>query len=112
MKKVRAGRVRGLAVRDLPEEFLRELLRDPDAAFAQSGTRLLKRCASSTVAELEVPTTDGPRAVILKRVNVRSALDPLKNLVRSSAVRGWGRSTSLPSSRSRTHVAARSPWLG
>lgn len=82
--KVRAGRVRGLAVRDLPEEFLRDLMRDPDAAFARPGTRILKQCVSSTVAELEL--SDG-RAVILKRVNVRSALDPVKNLLRSSSVR-------------------------
>ena len=84
---VRAGRVRGLAVRDLPDSFLRELLADPDAAFARPGVTVLKRCMSSTVAELQMPTPDGPRAVILKRVNVRSALDPLKNLFRASAVR-------------------------
>ncbi len=87
IRAVRAGAVRGLAVRDLPDDFLRELLRDPDGAFARSGTKILKRCVSSTVAELELPTPAGPKAVILKRVNVRSALDPLKNLFRSSAVR-------------------------
>ncbi|MBM3978947.1 MAG: hypothetical protein FJ304_01430 [Planctomycetes bacterium] len=87
IRKVRAGRVRGLAVRDLPDDFLRELLRDPDAAFARPGVKVLKRCATSTVAELELPTPDGPRAVILKRVNVRSALEPIKNFYRSSAVR-------------------------
>src|SRR5204862_6287165 len=87
VRRVRAGAVRGLAVRDLPDAFLRDLLANPDAAFLRPGTRLLKQCVSSTVAELEMPTTDGPRAVILKRVNVRSALGPLKNLFRSSAVR-------------------------
>jgi tRNA A-37 threonylcarbamoyl transferase component Bud32 len=87
IRKVRAGRVRGLVVRDLPDDFLRELLRDPDAAFTMPGVKVLKRCATSTVAELELPTPDGPRAVILKRVNVRSALEPLKNFYRSSAVR-------------------------
>jgi tRNA A-37 threonylcarbamoyl transferase component Bud32 len=87
VRKVRAGRLRGLAVRDLPDDFLRELLADPDAAFTRPGAKLLKECVSSTVAELEMPTPAGPRAVILKRVNVRSALDPLKNLFRSSAVR-------------------------
>ena len=87
IRKVRARGVRGLAVRDLPPDFLRALLADPDAAFARPGAKLLKQCVSSTVAELEMPTPDGPKAVILKRVNVRSALDPLKNLFRSSAVR-------------------------
>lgn len=83
VRKVRGG----LAVRDLPAEFLAELLRDPDALFAKPGTKLLKRCVSSTVAEVEMSTPAGPRAVILKRVNPRSVLDPVKNLFRSSAVR-------------------------
>ena len=90
VRKVRAGAVRGLAVRDLPDDFLRALVANPDAAFTRPGTRLLKQCVSSTVAELEMPTADGPRTLILKRVNVRNALDPLKNLVRRSAVlRSW-----------------------
>ncbi len=87
VRKVRAGHVRGLAVRDLPDDFLRELLADPDAAFVRPGAKLLKQCVSSTVVELELPTPAGPKTVILKRVNVRSALGPLKNLFRSSAVR-------------------------
>ncbi len=87
IRRVRAGRVRGLAVRNIPDDFLRALLANPDAAFTRPGTRLLKQCVSSTVAELEMPTPDGTRTVILKRVNVRSAFDPLKNLFRSSAVR-------------------------
>jgi hypothetical protein len=49
--------------------------------------RLLKRCASSTVAELELPTPGGPKSLILKRVNARGALGILKNLLRPSAVR-------------------------
>jgi serine/threonine protein kinase len=85
IRKVRAGGVRGLAVRDLPDDFLRELLADPDAAFAKA--RLLKQCVSSTVAELELQTPAGPRAIILKRVNARTALDLWKNVFRSSAVR-------------------------
>lgn len=87
VRTVRAGAVRGLAVRDLPDDFLRDLLRDPDAAFARPGAKVLKRCETSTVAEIELPTPNGPRAVVLKRVNVRSIFDPLKNLFRSSAVR-------------------------
>jgi tRNA A-37 threonylcarbamoyl transferase component Bud32 len=87
VRKVRAGNLRGLAVRDLPDEFLRELLADPDAAFTRPGAKLLKQCQSSTVAELELLTPTGPKAVILKRVNVRGAFDPVKNLFRSSAAR-------------------------
>ncbi|MDY3558282.1 hypothetical protein R5W23_004977 [Gemmata sp. JC673] len=87
VRKVRAGHVRGLAVRDLPDEFLRTLLADPDAAFTRPGARLLKECAGSTVAELELPTPDGTRAVILKRVNTRDTFGALKNLFRASGVR-------------------------
>jgi tRNA A-37 threonylcarbamoyl transferase component Bud32 len=87
VRKVKSGRVRGLAVRDLPGDFLRALLADPDAAFTRPGAKVLKECVGSTVAELQVPTPDGPRAVILKRVNARSTFDALKNLFRSSAVR-------------------------
>lgn len=90
VRTVRAGRVRGLAVRDLPAEFLNTLVANPDALFARPGTKLLKQCVSSTVAEVVMPTPDGPRTVILKRVNPRSVLDGLKNLFRSSgARRSW-----------------------
>lgn len=87
VRRVRAGHLRGLAIRDLPADFLRDLLTNPDAAFTRSGAKLLKQCETSTVAEVEIPTPDGPKAVILKRVNVRNALDPVKNLFRSSAAR-------------------------
>jgi tRNA A-37 threonylcarbamoyl transferase component Bud32 len=86
VRKVRGRRARGLAVRDLPAEFLRDLLTDPDAVFARPGTKLLKDCTGATVAEIEMPTPDGPRAVVLKRVPA-TLLGAAKNLFRSSAVR-------------------------
>jgi len=86
IKKVRGRRARGLAVRDLPPDFVRALLNDPDAVFARPGTTLLKDCETSTVAEIEMPTPDGPRAVVLKRVPA-TLLGAAKNLFRSSAVR-------------------------
>ncbi|MCI0704772.1 MAG: hypothetical protein L0241_27255 [Planctomycetia bacterium] len=90
IRRVRVGNVRGIAVRDLPEEFLRTLLADPDAIFTQPGAKLLKQCVSSTVAEVQIATPDGIREVILKRVNVRNTLGTLKNLFRSSgARRSW-----------------------
>ena len=87
VRKVRAGRVRGLAVRDLPDGFLRALLADPDALFVQPGARLLKDCPGSTVAELPMPTADGNSTVVLKRVNATNWLGAVKNLFRSSSVR-------------------------
>jgi tRNA A-37 threonylcarbamoyl transferase component Bud32 len=90
LRNVAKGRVRGLAVRDLPEAFVRELLANPDAAFERPDAVLLKQCVSSTVAELDLPTATGTRRVILKRVNLRNAIDPWKNLFRASPVlRSW-----------------------
>lgn len=86
-RPVRRGAVRGFAVRDLPDDLLRELLADPDALFTRPGTRVLKDSRTSTVAEVVLPTADGPRPLVLKRVQVRRWFEPLKNLVRPSAVR-------------------------
>jgi hypothetical protein len=96
IRKVRGGSVRGLAVRDLPEEFLQSLLADPDAAFARPGVRLLKDCTSGTVAVLAMPTAAGPVPVVFKRVKLRSWLDPLKNVFRrSQALRSWASGHAL-----------------
>lgn len=89
-QKVSAGALRGFAVRDVPEPFLHELLANPDALFTRPGVRMLKDSRTSTVAELPMPTPDGPRPVVLKRVNVRRWLEPLKNLFRPSPLwRSW-----------------------
>ncbi|MBY0458411.1 MAG: hypothetical protein K2V38_13810 [Gemmataceae bacterium] len=90
VRAVRAGSIRGLAVRDLPDEFLRALLADPDGAFTRPNTHLLKDCPTSTVAEIELPTPEGPRRLIFKRVNVRHWSEPFKNAARASAAwRSW-----------------------
>lgn len=95
-RPVRRGSVRGFAVRDLPDEAVKELLADPDAPFTRPGTKLLKNSRTSTVAEVVLPTADGPRVLILKRVKVRRWFEPLKNLFRPSAVRrSWVAGHSL-----------------
>jgi serine/threonine protein kinase len=67
-----------------------ELVADPDALFTRPDTLILKDSRTSTVAEVGLPTPSGPRTLILKRVNVRHRSEPLKNLVRRSAVvRSW-----------------------
>lgn len=89
-RKVKAGSLRGYAVRDLPDAVLVALLADPDALFTRPGTRVLKDSRTSTVAEVALPTPGGPPALILKRVNVRHWSEPLKNRLRRSAVlRSW-----------------------
>jgi hypothetical protein len=96
IRAVRRGPLRGLAVRDLPDDFLHSLLADPDAVFARADSRLLKDCPSATVAVVPMPTPGGAVPVVFKRVNVRSWLDPLKNLVRRShAVRSWANGHAL-----------------
>ncbi len=89
-KAVSANTVSGYAVRDLPGEFLAELLADPAAALARPGGRRLKDSPTSTVAEFVIQTAEGPKAVVLKRVLLRRWLDTLKNLLRRSpALRSW-----------------------
>jgi hypothetical protein len=86
-RKVRSGKCRGHAVVDLPENLLAQLLQDPDGWFNRTETHLLKDSRTSTVAEVTVLFPDGPRPLVLKRVNVRRWSETMKNLVRPSAVR-------------------------
>lgn len=100
IRRVRHGTLSGLAVRDLPDEFLRGLLADPDAAFAPDASgrppRILKDCPTSTVAVIPMPTPAGTVPVVFKRVNVRSWVTPVRNLVHRSAVlRSWSAGHSL-----------------
>ncbi len=90
MRKVRRGSIRGFVVRDLPGDFLQSLLADPDAAFTRPDVRILKDCVSAKVAAFAMPTATGPVSVVLKRVNIRSWLDSVKNFFRWSQVyRSW-----------------------
>ena len=90
LPKIDAGPFRGFAVRDLPEAFLHQVLADPDAALKRPDMPIFKDSRTSTVAVLMMPTADGPVPVVLKRVNVRSRIEPFKNLLRSSQVlRSW-----------------------
>src|SRR5207248_2161546 len=75
-RRVRAGPCRGYAVRDLPEDYLSALLTDPDATFTSPGANVLKDSRTSTVVKVVVPTVDGPRPAVLKRVNVRRWFEP------------------------------------
>jgi serine/threonine protein kinase len=51
---------------------------------------VLKDSPTSTVVEMTMPGPDGPIPVVLKRVNVRSWIAPIKNLLRPSQVlRSW-----------------------
>ena len=95
-RRIRRGDFRGFAVRDLPEEFIQQLLANPDALLREPQTPLFKDSRTSTVAVLTMPTPAGVVPVVLKRVNVRSRWEPLKNLLRSSQVlRSWVSGHSL-----------------
>ena len=89
-RRVKLGSVAGHVVRSLDGDWLRRLLEDPDALFADA-VRMLKDSKSSTVAEIEAPAEDGgTRSLILKRVRVTRRSDPLTSLVRQTpATRSW-----------------------
>jgi tRNA A-37 threonylcarbamoyl transferase component Bud32 len=77
---------RGYAVRTLVHSFVDTFLADPEAAFRDSGTNVLKDSRTSTVVELTVD--DCP--MIFKRFNWKSLGTVLKNAVRPSpATRSW-----------------------
>lgn len=97
IRRVRRGALRGLAVRDLPDDFLRTLLADPDAPFAAAtGPTILKDCATSTVAVIPMPTPAGVVPVVFKRVNAKSWASPVKNLLHRSAIlRSWSNGHTL-----------------
>lgn len=89
-RRVRQGRFRGCAVRDMPAVFLRSLMANPNAVIALPDARVLKDSRSSTVVALTMPTEQGPVPVVLKRVNLRSRIEPVKNMLRRSQVlRSW-----------------------
>jgi len=89
-RKLKHGPFRGHAVRDLPDDILVPFLSDPDALF--HGAKLLKDSRTSKVAIVAI----GGRELLLKRVNVRSRFEPIKNAVRPSAIlRSWINGHSL-----------------
>ncbi len=89
-RKLRSGVVRGHAVVDLPAEVISRLFAEPASFFEMPGAKFLKDSRTSRVAELAIDTPNGPREVVLKRVNVRHWFEPLKNRLRASAVlRSW-----------------------
>ena len=85
-RRVERGAYVGYAERDLPAEFVEQMLTDPDALFDAPGTVTLKDSPSSTVAALTV----GGRAMVVKRFRVKTPLVRLKNAVRpTAALRSW-----------------------
>jgi tRNA A-37 threonylcarbamoyl transferase component Bud32 len=95
-RRIRLGVLRGFAVRDLAEEFIHQLLGNPDGVLDRAENECFKNSRTSTVAVLMMPTPAGAQPVVLKRVNVRSRVEPLKNLLRSSQVlRSWVSGHSL-----------------
>ncbi|OWK43455.1 lipopolysaccharide kinase InaA family protein [Fimbriiglobus ruber] len=89
-KRVRGSAASGFAVRDLPPDVVRDWLADPDAVFSRPGVVMLKDSRSSTVAELTVESPTGPRAVVYKRLRLKSWVGVTKNLFRPPpALRSW-----------------------
>jgi tRNA A-37 threonylcarbamoyl transferase component Bud32 len=89
-RRVKGPGVAGYAVSEIEAEDLAPLLQDPDAPFRQSGVRLLKESASSTVIEMDFRVNGKVRRVVYKRFRVTTWKDPLASLVRPApALRSW-----------------------
>lgn len=83
---VRAKAIRGIAVREMTEDILKQLMENPDAVFHKAGVSVLKDSPTSTVACWRV---DGYN-VILKRFRPRYPWEGWKNIFRrSAAMRSW-----------------------
>jgi tRNA A-37 threonylcarbamoyl transferase component Bud32 len=80
---VHLGDVAGHAVAEFATNVLAPLLADPDAPFEQPNNIVLKRSASSSVVEFDLPGPNGPRRVIYKRFAVTRWSDPWAALFRS-----------------------------
>jgi tRNA A-37 threonylcarbamoyl transferase component Bud32 len=85
-RRIQRGAYVGYAERDLPSDFVEQMLTDPDALFSAPGTVTLKDSRSSTVA---VVTVRG-LTMVLKRFRVKTPLVAFKNAVRpTAALRSW-----------------------
>ena len=86
----RGDRSWAVAAKDVDPSAVRALLADPDAPFADPGSRLVKTSRTTTVAEATLSVGGAPVPIIYKRFNRKKALDPVLNLFRPSrAWRAW-----------------------
>jgi tRNA A-37 threonylcarbamoyl transferase component Bud32 len=89
-QKVRSPVVAGHAVREMDGQLLQQLLEDPARPFADPARIILKDSRTSTVAEIQVNTADGPRPMIWKRFQAKKPFTSLLNRLRTSpALRSW-----------------------
>ncbi|MBI1324126.1 phosphotransferase [bacterium] len=58
----------GVFSRVFEREHVREIVEDPERLMYDDGSRILKHSRSSTVAEVTVRTSEGPRRVIVKKI--------------------------------------------
>ena len=103
-RRVHSGNAGGVAVRDLDESLVAQLLRDPDRPFRDASLKI-KDSRSSTVIELPAARA------IFKRFRVTDARDPwLALLRRTPVIRSWimghGLSPALLADRSAASGAA------
>lgn len=90
-RRIHGNGLHGMAMANVPEGVIQSLLEDPEAPFAQA--RPIKTSKSSTVIRVKF---DALGECILKRIPVRSWLDPVKNVLRPSSLwRSWKNGHSL-----------------
>lgn len=90
-RRIHGNGLHGMAMAHVPDGVIQSLLENPDAPFAHA--RPIKTSKSSTVIRVKF---DGFGECILKRIPVRSWLDPFKNILRPSSLwRSWMNGHSL-----------------
>ncbi len=89
-RRFRHGELVGHAATDLDDTLLETLLADADAFFGTDRGGLLKRSASSSVAEVCLAGRKAPRQLIYKCFHLRRVLDPVVALMRpTQALRSY-----------------------
>ena len=89
-RPVRSDTASGFVVSQMDEKTLERFLADPDFPFRDPECKRLKDSRTSTVAEIVVPTPDGPRTMIYKRFRLKKHFASLANRFRQSpALRSW-----------------------
>jgi tRNA A-37 threonylcarbamoyl transferase component Bud32 len=98
----------GYSVREIDRSFLARLMDDPDAPFRMPENIVLKNSRSSTVIELDVPSSGGPKRMIYKRFRRDRWYDRITgHFYLAPALRSWFMGHAL---RSRELPTPR-PWL-
>jgi serine/threonine protein kinase len=107
----------GVFSRIFQREHLREIVEDPERLIFSEGSKILKHSRSSTVAEVTLRTSDGPRRVIVKKIPTYKPRDFWFGWLRTPrCLRAWKAAGHLvardvPTPRPLGYLVRGWPWL-